>query len=185
MLRKILPVIIIVLSLISCSNQQKNINEEIKKEIKINANDTLHKQTDTVTKKIIKVDIKPQKAISGKATFSNGYCGGVRPSDEMLKEAQKERPLTYTTVLLKNVKTKKEHKITTDNTGKFKAELDLGSYDYFMTEKYNKNMGASFRSSCDVWMKRCFGRIKVTEGKEKGYNLYFGFGCNPCEPPRP
>jgi exonuclease III len=181
----------------ACSNMQVS-NEEIQKQIIQKNNDTVSKaqaktpstginkeNKDTVQKKVIKVEIKPSISISGKVVFTNGYCGGARPSKEMEEEFKKEFPLKSSTILLKNKESGKHIKINTGDDGNFSAELESGVYDYFMTEKYSKTMGASFRSSCDKWLKRCFGQLKVVSGKTKGYKLNFGFGCNPCEPPRP
>ena len=170
------------MSLFCCSNQQKGVIEEIKKQEDVPLHDTIKPKNDSVMN-----EVKVQKFnVSGHVIFTNSYCGGARPSDEMLESYETEYPLTNSTILLKQAEQKgKSIKITTDKKGNFQANLNPGTYDYFMTEKYSKNMGASFSSSCDVWLKRCFGQIKITEKKGKGYKLFFGFGCNPCEPPRP
>jgi hypothetical protein len=174
-------ILISVISLFACSNQQKIVNEEIKKTVVQEKKETVSQKKDTIQK----AEVKAVNVISGHAVFANSYCGGAAPSEEMMANSQREQPLTNTTVKLQNIKTKKEYRITTDGKANFSAEIEPGNYDYYMTASYNKKMGATFTSSCEVWLKRCYGQLKVKAGKMKGYKLGFYYGCNPCEPPRP
>jgi len=118
--------------------------------------------------------------------FTNSYCGGVRPSQEILDEYKKEYPLINSTILFQNTNDKSTAiKATTDSSGITVVSLKAGVYNYFMTESYCKTMGCAFTSTCDIWLKRYFGQVTIVEGETNGYKITYNFGCNPCEPNRP
>ena len=129
---------------------------------------------------------KIEQTVVVHVTFNNNYCGGARPSEEMLNQYKSKFPLSLSCLILRSQsKEKTEIKVTTDKNGNFKVHLLPGHYSYFMTEKYNRNMGSPFDSQCIIWLQREFGEIEIKKGKFKGYVMNYSFGCNPCEPPRP
>jgi len=118
--------------------------------------------------------------------FKNTYCGGAAPSQSILDQYKIEYPLTNTTILLQDTSGNgKIIKIRTNSKGMIKTKLRAGTYNYFMTEKYNKNLGFDFNSNCDEWLKRSFGQITIVAGQKNGYKILFDYGCNPCAPKRP
>lgn len=131
-------------------------------------------------------DVKAGKVIKVSVMFKNTYCGGAAPSQSILDQYKTEYPLTNTTILLQDTSGNgKTIKIRTNSKGVFKTKLCAGTYNYFMTEKYNKNLGFDFNSSCDEWLKRSFGQITIVAGQKDGYKILFDYGCNPCAPKRP
>jgi hypothetical protein len=71
--------------------------------------------------------------ITGSVTSSNSYCGGARPTDEMLAQITAERPLPNVTYYIKegilNDITKNVlMEIKTDNEGKLNFKLPPGDY---------------------------------------------------------
>jgi len=126
------------------------------------------------------------KNISIGVVFTNSYCGGVRPSQEILEECKKEFPLINSTILFQDINDKnKSIKATTDSSGIAIVPLKSGVYNYFMTASYSKTMNCAFTSTCDIWLKKCFGQVTIVKGETDGYKIAYNFGCNPCLPPRP
>jgi len=169
-----------------CSNRQATSqSKETKKPVAVV--DSIKKTPEPDKKEIVKKEPTANNNVSGTVVFVNSYCGGIRPSDEMLQEYRKEYPLTNSTILLKNIDEAKNKsiKITTDSKGNFNAKLNPGTYNLFMTENYSKTMGANFNSSCADWLNQNFGPTLIFDGMNKGYKIIFTFGCNPCDPPRP
>lgn len=116
--------------------------------------------------------------------FRNTYCGGAAPSESILEQYKTEYPLTKTTIMLKSA-SGKIIKIRTNSKGYIKTKLRPGTYSYFMTDKYNKNLGFEFNSSCEAWLKMSFGQITIVSGQRDGYKILYEYGCNPCGPKRP
>jgi len=182
MLNKIL-IIIISFSITGCSSPQSTPEQQNKAIDKVLKPDSTKKSNDTIKKIVVKDELKKQENVSGSVTFSNHYCGGAKPSDEMMEGYRTQYPLKNSTILLKSKNQKdKAIKIKTDKEGNFNMPLDAGTYDYYMTESYNQDMNCSFNSSCKKWLNKCFGQIKIKEGKNSGYTIIFDFECNPCEP---
>lgn len=116
--------------------------------------------------------------------FCNSYCGGARPTEEILEYYKKEYVFSNSTFILKKENADKQIKVTTDSNGVFKCSLLPGKYNYYMTKEFNKNIQANFNSSCDIWLSQNFGQIEILPGT-KTYKMVYLFGCNPCLPPRP
>lgn len=130
---------------------------------------------------------QPYKNVKNNVTlsvfFTSTYCSGAWPPQEVLDSYRKERPLINSTILLQNVSDKsKKIKVTTDETGNAVAQINTGTYNIYMTESYT---GCSFNSSCDIWLKQCFGQLSIIEGENDGYKIVYNFGCDPCSPPQP
>ena len=174
---------VIVFTISACTNPQSSTDQQNKTVDTVLKSDSTQKLNDTIKKAVVNTEIKSQEDVSGSVTFKNHYCGGARPSDEMLDGYEKQYPLKSSTILLKSKKQKdKTIEITTDKKGNFNLQLEPGTYDYYMTESYNKEMNCSFKSDCKKWLKQCFGQIKIKEEKYSGYKILFDFECNPCEP---
>ncbi len=116
--------------------------------------------------------------------FRNTYCGGAAPSESILEQYKTEYPLKNSKILLQSA-SGKTIKICTNSKGYFKTKLRPGTYSYFMTDKYDKNLGFEFNSSCEAWLKMSFGQITIVSGQRDGYKILYEYGCNPCGPKRP
>jgi hypothetical protein len=71
--------------------------------------------------------------ISGLITSTSSYCGGARPSDEMLADIATPRPFPSKTIYIKKGEVNSQKKkivlvLTTDTNGRFQAKLPLGKY---------------------------------------------------------
>jgi hypothetical protein len=144
-------------------------------------------QTETVIN-YINNDVEAGKVykVAVSVMFKNTYCGGAAPSQSILDQYKTEYPLTNTTIALQDTcGYGKIIKIRTNSKGVIKTKLRAGTYNYFMTKKYNKTLGFDFTSSCDEWLKRSFGQITIVAGQKDGYKILFDYGCNPCAPNRP
>jgi len=172
---------IIVFTISACSNPQ--LSSESNKVENILKNDSVQQSKDTLKNTVVNAEINTPKEVSGNVTFKNQYCGGAWPSDEILESYETQYPLTSSTILLKNNKQKdKVIEINTDKEGHFNSPLEPGTYDYYMTKSYNKDMNCAFKADCKKWLNKCFGQITIKEGKYDGYKIVFAFECNPCEP---
>jgi hypothetical protein len=179
-----------MLGFANCSNpkttEAKEQHDVVKKEI-INTTPINKDTAKEVKTEVVKIEPPNVKdSVSGHVVFGNSYCGGAYPSDEILKSYEKTYPLSKTTILLKNSNSKsKSYKVTTDEKGNFKAEIPPGTYTYYMTDHINPTINCTFAAWCKVWLEMSFGEVTITQGKWNGYQIIYGFGCNPCEPPRP
>ncbi len=135
-----------------------------------------------ITENIIEIS-KTQK-VTVCVKFRNTYCGGAAPSESILEQYKAEYHLKNTTILLQSA-SGKTIKIRTNSKGYFKTKLRPGTYNYYMTDKYDKNLGFEFNSSCDEWLKRSFGQITIVAGQKEDYKILFEYGCNPCAPSKP
>lgn len=71
-------------------------------------------------------------------TYHESYCGGARPSDEMLAEIQKAKPYINQTLILIPPKGK-ALKVKTDFSGIFRIKLKDGTYKVKEAWRFNKS----------------------------------------------
>lgn len=83
------------------------------------------------------ISFSQKKAISGQINFRQPYCGGARPSAEMLAEAEKSKPYADRTIIIVSHKGKVDS-TKTDATGTFKIDLKVGKYKVFESWRYYK-----------------------------------------------
>lgn len=132
------------------------------------------------------VEINKTQKVTVSVMFKNTYCGGASPSQSILEQYKAEYPLKTSTIILQDTsESGKTIKIRTNSKGYFKTKLRPGTYNYFMTDKYDKTLVFDFNPSCDVWLNRSFGQITIVKGQTDGYKILFDYGCNPCAPKRP
>ena len=123
--------------------------------------------------------------VKGTLTFTNQYCGGARPSEEILAEHDRPQNFVSTTFYLKRKKGGKViYKIVTDSEGNFKKCIKPGKYFLYMSKYYNKKLSLNFNPKCTMaWTS--YGEVEVLDHAKKLYLLNMHFGCDPCSPPRP
>ena len=124
--------------------------------------------------------------IQGTLKFNQRYCGGARPSEELLAMFDSIRPLPNTMVYLARKKGGKFiYKLFTDKNGNFHKRIRAGKYFVYMSKQYDHEVLFDFNSHCGKWMKHAFAEVEIINGENKTYSLLLRFGCDPCSPPRP
>ncbi len=78
-----------------------------------------------------------KKAVTLELNYYEPYCGGARPTDEVLAEAQKPKPYAGRKVIL-IAKSGKVDTLTTDAKGKVKVKLKKGEYSLMEPWRYYK-----------------------------------------------
>jgi len=69
-------------------------------------------------------------------TYTQPYCGGARPSEEIQKEAEKPKPYAGMTLVVVNEKNKIDS-LKTDDRGTFRKNLKKGTYKVYEAWRYN------------------------------------------------
>ena len=118
--------------------------------------------------------------------YTNAYCGGARPTPEILEELDIPQILTSTQLLFipKNEKSKKTICATTDKKGQVKLKLLPGAYSIKMSKKFNKTLGLNYDPTCKKMLDYTWQTIEITKDQSSA-SLILRFSCNPCELPRP
>lgn len=117
-----------------------------------------------------------KKAVSIKFSFTVPYCGGARPSQEILAEAEKPKPYANKTVIVVLLQTGKADSAKTNPEGVLKLKLKKGDYKLYEPWRYYKSNQngepmAGFDKDClkSEWEKQTFDAevtrkgVKVTE----------------------
>lgn len=107
-----------------------------------------------------------KKNITVKITYKEPYCGGARPSEEMLEKAQLAKPYAKKKVVLVSDQGKTKV-LKTDTNGEIKTKLKAGTYKIYEAWRYTKKTAngmplQNFDSECLKleWQKEIF-LIKV------------------------
>jgi len=121
-----------------------------------------------------------------KVEFVNSYCGGARPTPEIIAELSIPRVLTNSQILLIPVgkKSKKAICMITNEKGEVKTKLSPGTYSVKMGKKYDKTMNINYDSSCSQMSKKVWETIELKQDQNTA-TISLVFQCNPCLPPRP
>ena len=119
-------------------------------------------------------------------TFINSYCGGARPTPEMVAEYSIPKPLTNSTICLipTGSKSKKAICVKLDAKGEANVSLSASTYAVKMSKKFNKSLGLNYDSSCNEMLKRVWENIEI-KADQNSISFSLSFNCNPCLPPRP
>lgn len=148
---------------------------------KNNESNKLNDLNQNTEKELIEFNSKSCKV---QVSYVESYCGGAYPSEEILKEYEKQSPLANTHLILKNKKGKRIT-VKTNAKGVFEETLADGRYSVFMTKNVSPSSPVSFDPSCDVWLKSEFAQFTVKANKVLEREIILYFYCNPCLPPRP
>jgi hypothetical protein len=120
-------------------------------------------------------------SLIGKLTQSQSYCGGARPTQEIMDDINKPTPIANKTLYIKkgltnNTKSKTVLKVKTDSLGHFHCKLAIGSYyivgdnkinlSYYSTllkkySKASKNFKAIDQTCLKDWLKQPALQFKV------------------------
>lgn len=137
-------------------------------------------KTDTVAKKDTVVPADPTYRATFHTYFTSTYCGGARPSQEILADKATPKALSFSWIKFKNHFTGKEYVLQTNSEGIASGEMEEGKYDVFFTKDINPALGTGFDPKCKLWTDQLLLTVKVgTGGKSQDVTLHFL--CNPCD----
>lgn len=135
---------------------------------------------DTVAKVIDTVVVEPTYKTSFRVLYTSSYCGGARPSEEMLAEYATPKLLTVSWIKFRNHFSGKEYILQTNAEGIAETEMEEGKYDVFLTKDINPKLSTGFDPKCKLWTDQLLLTIKVTSsGKMQDVTIHFI--CNPCD----
>jgi hypothetical protein len=109
--------------------------------------------------------------------YTNSYCGGARPTNEIM--AKYNTPIKLTNFKIKVVG-KKTSVVVTDTEGCFTHKLKPGNYTIFLTEEKNTSLFTNYDPTCIKMLKTPYAELIIEKGKNE-YNLHLNFPCNPCQ----
>ena len=114
--------------------------------------------------------------------YNGQYCGGARPSQEMLDEFAQLKVLSNTTIKIFPVGKKKPIvKCTTDALGKCSIKLPAGEFNFTLTPAIDKSI-LYINKKCSKAINKVYGTFKVSEADSKTIELLYHFDCDPCDP---
>jgi hypothetical protein len=131
---------------------------------------------------------KPHFPFTGYLYFTSSYCGGARPTQEILKQHATPKILPNTTLHLHEVSdtSKTNYTIVTDKDGKFSSCMPPGTYNVYMTDKYDAKALPDFDPECKAWLEQSLTQIEIRDNIPANTNidLKLFFHCNPCMVPQ-
>ncbi|MBN2891455.1 MAG: hypothetical protein JXL97_06295 [Bacteroidales bacterium] len=152
--------IILILFLVSCSSN-KTVN-----------------QAKTTNKEGNKI------SVTGVANYNSTYCGGARPTEEVLEKYNRLRPMKNTTIKFVNTDNSKKEKTKTDENGNFSVNLSAGNWEYYLSEDFydsnNEDVLLEIQKKCDELYNVPYGTIEIFS--DTTVNLIYHLPCNPCDP---
>jgi|GEM_PF-1481621 len=119
-----------------------------------------------------------QQKVKVLVTYINSYCGGARPTNEILEKYKTPRKLIDFKIKLIS---KKMLKVNTDTAGYFTCKLKPGTYFIFLTKEKNKNITTNYNPDCDKMLQSSYGELQIEKNK-LNYEVILSFPCNPCQP---
>lgn len=143
-------------------------------------------------------DNSTQYAVSGRVEIRSSYCGGARPSQEMLDEYAIPKPAKDFVLVIRSGEVNDfgvpiAKTVTTDEEGHYSTELPAGTYCLALVEKaqqpdYSKLDSKTYQVNepCSKeWLNKCELTFQVEEGPVTGLHLLLRKRCfqanfNPC-----
>ena len=136
--------------------------------------------TDTATATAIDTTAERLFTTRLEFTFTSSYCGGARPTEEIIANKNTPRPLRNSTLLLKNHFNGKSYSCTTNDDGVCQTSITEGKYDIYLTTGINPKLGTGFDGKCSLWRNKVMYTVKITDdGKLRSVPVHFE--CNPCD----
>lgn len=125
---------------------------------------------------------EPTSQVWGSVLYNLPYCGGARPSKEMIAELQRYKPLPFSTLLLKNKSG--SYKITTNFEGTFYApSVPTGTYDVYFTEKVEKTIYSVKPEDCENCLTEVVATVTIKTNEKNVIKV--SFRCGAKDRPRP
>ena len=137
-------------------------------------------------------------SVSGKVEYTEPYCGGARPTQEMVAELQKPKPFANLELVIRagdrhDPEAPGIKLLKTDAQGQFETELPNGTYCIVLKEKADKPDYSKLSSEMyqvaepcnENWMKECEITFEVKDAPVSGLALTLHKRCfqvdfNPC-----
>ena len=119
-----------------------------------------------------------QQNVHIQVMYTNQYCGGARPTQEIMDHYNNPQNLSNSLLQLKG---KKNMTVKTDSLGCINLRLREGNYLVFMTDVVNKQLFLNYDPKCLKMLHTEFSKIQIEKGK-KNYTINLYFPCNFCEP---
>lgn len=127
-------------------------------------------------------------SISGKVTKSNLYCGGTRPTQEMIARYKIPKVYSNKSFYIKNKATdytneKTISQFVTDSLGRFKINLNTGTYSIFLNEQINtidfsESKKLKLEQACyDDWLTKPYSIIEVKKENIDSLKFHFTKKC--------
>jgi hypothetical protein len=104
------------------------------------------------------------------------YCGGARPSEEIVEGKKKSILLTNTTLKLRN-KTA-EYIVITNDKGIFRSGIPAGQYDVYLTEQTNKKIYNVSPETCEDCLTKPMANVIIRKGQQASFVVHFNCGPN-------
>ncbi len=117
-----------------------------------------------------------QQKVLVRVKYINSYCGGARPTDEIMVKYNTPRKLSDFKIKLVG---KKSILVLTDSSGCFSYKLKPGNYSVFLTGEKNKNIFINYNPDCDKMLKTPYAELHIEKNKFN-YEVILSFPCNPC-----
>lgn len=120
----------------------------------------------------------------GTIQYTESYCGGARPPEELLKQYATPKPFASDTLRFKNVQTGAEFLVATDEHGHYEAILPAGNYVIHPALRPTSQGGYSpnYDPNCKQWKELELYRLDdVQESEEKMVDFTVHIPCDPCE----
>ncbi len=109
--------------------------------------------------------------------YNKNYCGGMKPTDEMLGELRKWRRLPNST--LKLVNKSGEFLVKTDGKGNFSGIIPAGKYNVFLTKETDAAIYDVSPDACEKCLTDVMSSVEVAHGKKS--DIYVTFRCGPMD----
>lgn len=163
----------------SCNETAETTNDSLPSDMpRVDTVSVLPK--DTVAKTADTIPAEPVYKSSFKIQFTRSYCGGARPTEQILDNYRTPIPLGASTLKFRNHFTGKEYFLHTGADGVASADMEEGKYDVFFTKDIDESLPTGFDPECNLWQNELLFTVKVTSsGKMQDVTVHFV--CNPCD----
>lgn len=155
-------------------------------------------ESDTANADRIDTNTTPEKEVTPKqgteaepgrkGNFTEGvvyytlpYCGGARPSEEIVADKKKERLLTNSVLKLVS-QSGDGYLVTTNEKGIFISGILPGTYDVYLTEKTDKTIYDVSPETCENCLTRKMTTVTLT--KDVQTKIVVHFFCAPGDKKR-
>lgn len=170
--------IVLISILCSCSSIKNNENKDVEEQVK------LHDVTFRITQ-------------------TSNYCGGARPTDEILKELNTPKPLSNKKIFIRegevnDIDQPILYELTSDAEGKIDTQLPVGSYNVVFSnkkdrstfenllQKYEKptdNFGAIDKDCLTDYFKRPAFTFTISTNSKNDFDINYVNKCRRASVP--
>jgi hypothetical protein len=114
-------------------------------------------------------------------TYTRAYCGGAKPSPEILNELNTARPLSNCVVKLVPVGIKKPKSVTakTNANGEINVCLKHKTYSIYIASNSKNKAELPFNKKCSKLRTMPLGEFEITD---KNASTEIKIPCDPCDP---